>query len=333
MPIIPERADPPEGPHPDKKGSKWDHKGELRPPKPPLSQAYMEINTKYLEVESATDRRVRTSSVAHKKNVARAPSVQEVRKTGAHAAGRGTTISSKDLLGDLKDAAQGQNRAAAAEEHWKLTSSMQGLGDSNNLVQVIPGACRFGPLCLRGIYRMSFYVRNLDVDVMRYVITASGEGRPHFVRICHTPGELVGKATKIAGHLAPGMAKKVTVEIIAHTPTTIQELIDITVKAHHIKVPVFARILDVEEYEKEDYQQFSLNHRHIGRSHGDASAGKPPVVEIVSDPLYCEKVWKKVDEELKDHGERPMDDSGNLPHLWSDLNSGYAAHNGYPRQR
>mmetsp|Transcript_102982 Transcript_102982/g.297810 ORF Transcript_102982/g.297810 Transcript_102982/m.297810 type:complete len:171 (+) Transcript_102982:3-515(+) len=154
---------------------------------------------------------------------------------------------------------------------------------------------------------MSFYIRNLDVDVMRYIVTSSSKGSSKdFVKICHTPGELVGDAAnKIAGHLAPGMAKKVIVEIAAHTPAIVEQLIEVSVKAHRIKVPVFARILDVEEYEKEDYTEMAIRNRHIGRAqeHGDmASGGKPPPVEQVSDPSYIKKVFDDIHRKAEREG-------------------------------
>jgi len=236
---------------------------------------------------------VRTSSISHKKNSSKAPSVSQVRKTGVHAVGLGTEITAKELVGDITE--------VGAEEHWKLTSTMQGLGDTNNLVEVMPGACRFGPLCLGNVYRMYLYLRNLDVDVTRFLITS----RSDFVKICHTPGELVGHGDKIAGHLAPGMAKKVCVEIAAHAPVDIIEhFIEISVKAHHIKVPVYARILDVEEYEKDDATEMALHGRHIGRTRErDGMGGKPPPVELVADPEYCERVFANIHRRFsKPHG-------------------------------
>jgi len=303
-----ERVPTPDGPHPDKKSSKWDHRGDLRPPKPPVSQAYVEINTDYLEVEGATDRRVRTSSIAHKKNAQRAPSVQSVRKTGAHAVGRGTELSAKEIVGDIRDVGH--------EEHWKLTSTMQGLGDSNNLVAVVPGTCRFGPLCLGKVYRMYFFLRNLDVDTTGYVITSHSD----FVQICHTPGEIVGDGSKVAGKIAPGMAKKVCVEIAAHTPKDrIEHLIEIMVKAHKISVPVTARILDVEEYEKDDATEMAIHQRHIGRTRerGDpASNGKPPPVEEVPDPEYCKQAFSTISRRLHRNGTLqlpPIQQGGGCP--------------------
>eukprot|EP00405_Crypthecodinium_cohnii_P035490 CAMPEP_0206534150 /NCGR_PEP_ID=MMETSP0325_2-20121206/5378_1 /ASSEMBLY_ACC=CAM_ASM_000347 /TAXON_ID=2866 /ORGANISM="Crypthecodinium cohnii, Strain Seligo" /LENGTH=1228 /DNA_ID=CAMNT_0054030907 /DNA_START=117 /DNA_END=3803 /DNA_ORIENTATION=+ len=290
------RETTPVGPHPSKKSSKWDHKGYPRPMKAPVSQAYVEINTEYLEVEGPTDRRVRTSSVAHKKNAQQAPSVQSVRKTGVHAAGRGTELSAKDLVGDISE--------AGAEEHWKRSSTMQGLGDSNNLVAVVPGSCRFGPLCLGKVYRMYFFLRNLDVDTTGYTVSSVDTD---FVQICHNPGEIVGDGTKIAGKIAPGMAKRVCVEIAAHTPRDkIEHLIVILVKAHRICVPVTAKILDVEEYEKDDATEMAIHQRHIGRTRerGDSAAnnGKPPPVELVTDPVYCQQAFLACDRRLRRKG-------------------------------
>jgi len=176
---------------------------------------------------------------------------------------------------------------------------------------------------------MSFYIRNLDVDVMRYVVDTNAtqpESWTHFVKICHTPGELVGDANKIAGHLAPGMAKKVIVEIAAHKPDKIEKLITITMKAHRIQVPVFARILDVEEYEKEDYTEMAIRNRHIGRAqeHGaEASGGKPPPVEQVSDPSYVKKVFDEIKRKRDKQDKQDTDSRMRLPPIH---NSGYPPH-------
>ena len=43
---------------------------------PPAPKAFLTPNARFLEVEAATDRRVRTSSVVLKKNARLAPSVQ-----------------------------------------------------------------------------------------------------------------------------------------------------------------------------------------------------------------------------------------------------------------
>merc|ERR1719183_3242995 len=60
LPIQPEEYQTPGGPHPDKKDATWDIYGQQRPPRPPIARAYVALNREFLEVEGATDRRVRT---------------------------------------------------------------------------------------------------------------------------------------------------------------------------------------------------------------------------------------------------------------------------------
>lgn len=270
LPVVAEREPQLEGPHPNKRSSNWDIYGEPRPQKPAISQAYVAINTDFLATEGPTDRRVRTCSIAHKKNPV-APSVTAVRRTGPHAIGRAPgTMGAKELLG-------GRTVEDCQEEHWRLSSTMQGLGDPTKLVEVVPGACRFGPLRKGSISRMSFHLRNLDVDTTRYVVNPSAS---EYVRVSFTPG-----------HLAPGMATKIQVELIAWRQTKIEEVIEIKMKAHIVQVPVTARILDAEEFDRLDKQSLAVNRRRIGRHREvNPDTGKPSPVELVVDEAYCIQV-------------------------------------------
>jgi hypothetical protein len=269
FPIVPESQENPYGPHPDKRSAEWDVYGEKRPEKMAVSQAYVGIHQDYLEVEGPTDRRVRTMSISQKKNSAKAPSVSSVRKTGVHAIGRSGEISAKDILGE---------GIGVVDEHWKLSSTMQGLGSSNNLVDVRPGACRFGPLRRGSLYRMAFYLRNLDVDVTRFNI-ARLDPPSKYVRVDYQPG-----------HLAPGIAARIVVEIAALDPKKIEQLIEVRLKAHVIRVPVIARIFDAEEYDRLDAESMALHGRRIGRHRERTEANKPGPVELVTDRMYCEKM-------------------------------------------
>merc|ERR1719281_1455056 len=80
--LRPDRPTSPQGPHPDKKSSKYDVYGVKKEPPKPVPQAYVSYNAEFLDIESAVDRRVRTASIAHKKNATNAPSVSAVRKSG-----------------------------------------------------------------------------------------------------------------------------------------------------------------------------------------------------------------------------------------------------------
>merc|ERR1712139_173372 len=78
------------------------------------------------------------------------------------------------------------------QENWQLTSTLQGLGDPMRLVDATPGICRFGPLRSGCVYRMAFYVRNLDVDTTRFNVSRVESA---FVNVHYAPQLL-----------APGMA-------------------------------------------------------------------------------------------------------------------------------
>lgn len=264
-PMMPEMGESPRGPHPDKKSTQWDVYGERRPPKPPVSQAYVELNTDYLQIEGPTDRRVRTMSIAHKKNAAKAPSVSSVRKTGSYAIGHGSELGVQEVLGDL-----GPDNHA---QQWQLTATMQGLGDSDRLVEVTPGMCRFGPLRCGAVYRMSFWLRNLDVDVTRFNVSRL---ESEFVSIRYQPGQI-----------APGMAARIVVEVAASMPARIEQLVEVKVKAHIIRVPVTARVFSEEEYDRLDSESMTLHQRRIGRHREEE--GKPGPVEIVDDEAYSFK--------------------------------------------
>jgi hypothetical protein len=267
LPMAGEDGDAPVGPHPDKKGNLWDIYGQPRTQRPVASHAYVMLNTDFLEVEGATDRRVRTSSIAHKKNAGKAPSVSSIRKTGQHAVATGTEIAAKEILGELG--------LSCPEEHWKLTSTMQGLGDSNSLVEVTPGICRFGPVRQGGVYRMAFFLRNTDVDVTRFNIAPL---KSDFVKVSHQPGQI-----------APGMAAKIVVEVLAKQPGKVEQLVEVRVKAHIIRVPVTARIMEAEEYDRLDAESMALHHRHIGRHREKSDAGEKRAVEVVTDERYCRR--------------------------------------------
>lgn len=267
LPIVPEQHSNSTGPNPDKKGAAWDIYGEPRVQPPPVSHAYVSINKDYLEIEGATDRRVRTASIAHKKNAAKAPNVSAVRKTGLHTLGLSTQISAKEILDDLG--------ISGHDEHWKLSSTMQGLGDSNQLVEVSPGTCRFGPCRLGSMYRMTLFLRNLDVDVTRFnVAPVTSE----FVSVKYTPG-----------HIAPGMAAKIVVELTALAPAKIEQLVEVKVKAHHLRVPVTGIIFDAEEYDRLDAESLALHGRRIGRHQERNENNKPGPVELIRDEAYCRK--------------------------------------------
>ncbi|CAE7589360.1 SPAG17, partial [Symbiodinium pilosum] len=222
VPIMAVQDDAPFGPHPDKKGPTWDVYGEPRAPKGKISQAYVGVNTDYMEVEGPTGRRTNTSALAHKR------------------------------------------------------SHVKGLGDNHMLVEVMPGACRFGPLRQGSLYRMSVFVRNLEVDVTRFNV------KPPESKLVNVKWQ--------PGHLAPGMATKLTVEVLALEPARIEQLLEVHTKAHIIRVPITARIVGAEEYDRLDAESMALHGRRIGRHREKSETHKPGPVQLITEPSYCKKV-------------------------------------------
>lgn len=270
--LYPERPSSPVGPHPDKKSSMYDVYGVKKDPPKAVPKAYVSYNKDFLEVESAVDRRVRTASIAHKKNATHAPSVSAVRKSGSFLDGSGVdraagVLNKLDLPG--------------AKDNWQLTSTMQGLGDPTRLVDVSPGICRFGPLRAGCVYRMAFYLRNLDVDTTRFNVARMDSA---FVNVKYSPQLL-----------APGMAAKIVVEIVAGAPARVEQLIEVRVKAHVVQVPVTARIFEADEYDRLDADSMNMHGRHIGR----LRKGGP--IELVTEESYCKKVLGERYKEFPDH--------------------------------
>merc|ERR1712224_2617 len=137
---------------------------------------------------------------------------------------------------------------------------------------------RFGPLRNGAVYRMPFYLRNLDVDIMRFNITPF---RPpsDFVSVQYSPM-----------NLASGMAQKIVVEVRAKGPAHVEQLIEIKVKAHVIRVPVTARIFDVDEFDRLDNESLMLHGRRIGRHREKPDGQGMGPVELVRDDTYSRKV-------------------------------------------
>jgi hypothetical protein len=250
-----QRPSSPPGPHPDKKSAKYDVYGEHRAVPPEAEKAFLGPNVAFLEVEAETDRRVRPASVVLKKNARLAPSVQAVRRAGSHVL-RG--LSEDRGVGAVQD-------ADVQARDPQMTSTMQGLGDPSTLVEVQPGRLGFGMLRVGGIYRLAVYVKNLDVDVTRYIVKPLEE--PYMkLWYAHTP-------------LAPGMSVKIVVEIVASRAMKIDTFLDVRVKAHCIKVPIAARVLDPDEYDALETESMRLHGRKLVKRG----------VELVTDEKYCKK--------------------------------------------
>merc|ERR1711920_820086 len=70
----------------------------------------------------------------------------------------------------------------------------------------------------------------------------------------------------------------------------IGDVIEIKVKAHLIKVGVYANIYDAEEYDRLDRESVALHGRKIGREWERRDNNEPGPVRIVTDKEYCDEV-------------------------------------------
>lgn len=132
-------------------------------------------------------------------------------------------------------------------------------------IEVQPGSLRFGVLRAGGVYRMPVFLKNTDVDVVRFTVKPLEEP---FLKLwyAHAP-------------LAPGMNVKIMVEIIAHGPAKIDTFLDLRVKSHIAKVPIQANIMPTAEYDRLELETVRLHGRKIAKKG----------VEIVADEQYAKK--------------------------------------------
>jgi len=256
----------PKGPYPTKKAKRFDVYGDYRKLTPPATAIKLAENQRFCEIEGPVDRRVRTASVANKKNATKAPSVEQVRKSGCHVL-QGVGLTRAKGVVSVPEFAVGT-------PDWHLSSTQQGIGNPSQLAEVIPAICRFGPLRGGNVYRTKFILRNLDLCSTRFTAKFPkppfGE-TPDNMKIIHSPHAL-----------AAGMATEIMVEVSALKNGKFETEIEVVTKAHVIKIPVMGRVLDAESYDQLDAESVAIHGRHIGH------IGRG--VKVVTDESYCIKM-------------------------------------------
>ncbi|CAD7930868.1 unnamed protein product [Amoebophrya sp. A25] len=246
----PSRCSSPKGPHPDKKGPHWDVYGNKRMVGKPISQAFISVNDAYLQREGPTDKRTRTSSLVNKKNALEAPGVQQVLKSGCHV----LTGDPKQTLARAKGAVQALKTEDASKDlKWELSATMQGLGDPNKLVEAVPGHVRFGLLRRGAVYQITLQLKNLDCEPTRFNIKQPDS---EYVKIAYSPMPV-----------APGLSMNVSVELWGWHSAKILQVIEASCKAAIVKIPVSARVVEAEEYDRLDAESVLLNGKRIMGSH------------------------------------------------------------------
>jgi len=148
------------GPHPSKRGAAFDLYGRLRPRTLQKPQVLIELNARFIEVESAVDRRLRTSSLINTRG----------------------------------------NRFSIAQEaaaDFQVIRDLIGLEGENRILEIFPTTGRFGQIPVGRVFRMTFAVRNLDADVTR--LTARVEGGRGAAKVVFGPGPVAPGMTCIFG--------------------------------------------------------------------------------------------------------------------------------------
>lgn len=137
-------------------------------------------------------------------------------------------------------------------------------------LEVVPEACRFGLVRQGGVYQMTVRLRNLDVETRFRVVVDRTNG--HFDDL---------KVTYTSGLLAPGMTTKCVVQLAAREPLRVEQCVEVRTQTNVARIPVTARIVDVEEFDRLDRESIALHGRRIG-------AGKHNL--MIMDEACCRKV-------------------------------------------
>jgi hypothetical protein len=202
-------------------------------------------NEKFILSESVTDRRVKTVSMANRAHM-KAPSVSNIRRDGAH------SILSKALWKkqSYEQMMETQNMMISAFTSDPLKKSLM----------VIPAAIRFGVLPVGETFEMNLFIKNEDVQLMRFNIRQPPRKD---IRIIYKPAPL-----------APGMTSKVTVELTTKSIEQLETEFQIAAKAEIYKLPVFANIVSSEEYQRIDEESVRLHGRGVQKPGVKAKGGQ-----------------------------------------------------------
>lgn len=208
----------------------FDVYGQLRQERPQVqatvkSEVPSELNEKFITTECITDRRVKISSMANRQYI-NAPSIEEVRKQGQHQMIL-QAINKKQTFSELINQA---NSMVTSVLHDSLKRS----------VNILPSACRFGPVLHGQEVEMTVSIQNEDSLSQRIHIKPVSDKR-------------ITVRQESYGAIAPGMTRKLIVSIKATAPDALGKLkeeVHILTKSDIFKLPVEAEVLGAEEYEK-----------------------------------------------------------------------------------
>lgn len=222
----------------DKKTKKYDVFGLPRSTKPTVqslrtSSPVKELNEKHVLVESATERRVKISSMAARIHM-QAPSVQSMRREGVHTT-IGRAIAKKMTVEEVENQ---QNAMINSKLQDPLTRSLS----------IAPENLRFGVLKEGGVYTMTCKVQNMGDQLARFRIRQPDHD---LVRILYQPTPL-----------APGVSQLLQVQITALRVDALETQFHVVDNTFIYILKVFARVVSESNFEELERE----NQRTKGKS-------------------------------------------------------------------
>ena len=222
----------------DKKTKKYDVFGLPRSTKPTVqsirtSSPVKELNEKHVLVESATERRVKISSMAARIHM-QAPSVQSMRREGVHTT-IGRAIAKKMTVEEVESQ---QNAMINSKLQDPLTRSLS----------ISPENLRFGVLKEGGVYTMTCKVQNMGDQLARFRIRQPDHD---MVRILYQPTPL-----------APGVSQMLQVQITGLRVDALETQFHVVDNTFIYILKVFARVVSESNFEELERE----NQRTKGKS-------------------------------------------------------------------
>jgi hypothetical protein len=222
----------------DKKTKKYDVFGLPRSTKPTVkslrtSSPVKELNEKHVLVESATERRVKISSMATRIHM-QAPSVESMRREGVHTT-IGRAIAKKMTVEEVE-----------SQQNAMINSKLQ--DPLSRSLSIAPENMRFGVLKEGGVYTMVCKVQNMGDQLARFRIRQPDHD---MVRILYQPTPL-----------APGVAQLLQVQISALRVDALETQFHVVDNTFIYILKVFARIVSESNFDELERE----NQRTKGKS-------------------------------------------------------------------
>ncbi|KRX02221.1 hypothetical protein PPERSA_04843 [Pseudocohnilembus persalinus] len=202
------------------------------------TQPQSELNQKYIITDALTDNRLKLSSM-HNRMYLKAPNIAELRQTGSHTA-LAKTLDKKYNLDDVENK---KNLMITADLNDKLRRDLL----------ITPISARFGVLKIGGQYQITINVKNEDLLAQRITIRQPENNR--FIKVF----------MKQMGPIALGLTREVIVRVNAQEEIygKVQDSFQIVSKHEIYTIPIYATIVDQEEFDRLDIESRETNKRPI----------------------------------------------------------------------